>query len=361
MDVTAFLNSIQEAANEELHNNPGEPSLYRSKFTENINFVNDYLKTPGQESERKTYEEMLYRLYILWAEFETTHKQYKQAKTVYEEAVNIPICTKNELFWISYIHFYLDRKKYRQTNDIFDQAFQYLWSSYLLWDAFYKYRQDVDNYRNNLDTLKSETRQRLKSQYQFEPPKPDYADISDYRPLFSGLFRHNVPLPNEISVNVEKILPILRDKYCVGIITHLRELEEMKYHEIILRRLALESIIYYFYFYYLLAFHQNKLSNKKSEQASELRITTEDEKKIRAKHLFDLQVLEDEKKTAIRYFDLNIKNEIKMLRRKEQYILQCINMPDFYVSDTNSVINSQRQILKLIMITLNKKFSSTEI
>lgn len=242
MDVKSFLNSIEETATEELRNNPNEPSLYRSKFTENINFVDDYLKAPNQESERKTYEEMLYRLYILWAEFEASHKQYKQAKTVYEEALKIDICTKNELFWISYIRFYSYRNKTRQANDIFDKAIQCLWSSYLIWDEYYKFKQEKENYRNDLDTLKSETRQRLRSQYQFEPPKPDYADISEYRPLFPGLFKHNIPLPNDISVNVEKILPILRDKYCVGIITHLKELEEMKYHEIILRRLALECM-----------------------------------------------------------------------------------------------------------------------
>lgn len=242
MDNTNFINSIIEQAKEDIKNHPDDPLIYRNQFTQNIDFLEESLKNSLQEIEKNNYEDMLCNLYIKYAEFESLHKQFKQAKSVYEKASNNNICAKTDLFWISYIKFYLDRKKIRKAYDIFYLAFQKIWNSFLLWDSFYKCKQVNDNYKGNLDTLKSEVRQYLKSQFQYDPPKPDYADISDYHPIFAGLFRNNIPLPNEMQIDINSLIPVLQDKNAVGIITYSKELEDMKYHEIILRRLALECI-----------------------------------------------------------------------------------------------------------------------
>lgn len=53
--------------------------------------------------------------------------------------------------------------------------------------------------------------------------------------------------------------------------------------------------------------------------------------------------------------------EIKELRRREQFMFKCIELPDFKVTDDKKAIMHQRQILELILLTLQKRFSSIEI
>lgn len=88
---------------------------------------------------------------------------------------------------------------------------------------------------------------------------------------------------------------------------------------------------------------------------------SENNEKIRIKHKEELQILDEEKNKAIEGFDAKVKMEIKELRRREQFMFKCIELPDFKVTDDKKAIMHQRQILELILLTLQKRFSSIEI
>jgi len=105
--------------------------------------------------EQSKNAEAIIELWLRYASFERSLKQFKKAVQVFESAAASPVASRSPRIWLEYASFCQERGKLENANLVYQRAVETLPNESNLWDAYLSFRTQVLGENISLHQLKS--------------------------------------------------------------------------------------------------------------------------------------------------------------------------------------------------------------